>query len=140
MNREALANRTDRAIKGVQAEAAALAKRLGLSTDGLKEFYDRNSDVNWLLRLEAIHGLLKDANSATAPTAEIPTAVDVAAQHTVAELRDLIATADYDELERLEQAESEDNGGKGRTTVFAAIEKRRQQLLDEIPAESEDAA
>jgi 3-hydroxyisobutyrate dehydrogenase-like beta-hydroxyacid dehydrogenase len=133
MNREALLNRTDAAIKGVQAEAVTLAKRLGLDASGIKDFYDRSSGVNWLLRLEAIHTLLKDANAATSPAAEIPTPADVAQGHTVAELLPIIAEADADQLDRIEQAEKD---GKDRAGVHNAIEKRRLQLLEELENEA----
>jgi hypothetical protein len=136
MNKSILAERTVDAIRGIQTEADTLAKRLKLDVEPVRDFYDRQNGVDSLLRLEAIYGVLKAANDATSPAAEIPTPTEVAAQHTVAELRDLIATADADALDRLEAAESEDNGGKGRKTVFDAIEKRRVQLLDELPNEA----
>jgi hypothetical protein len=138
MNKQILAIRTQTAVQHILAEARTAAVRFGLQeeADALAAVPGKDKDVAMMLRLEGIGRIWAKMNAATSPAAEIPTPSGLAAQHTVAELRDIIAEADAAQLDRLEKAESEEEGGKGRTTVFQAIEKRRAHLLDELPNEA----
>jgi hypothetical protein len=130
-----LAARAPMARDRIAAAAQLLAKRFGIELGGPPPGRPpvRDPHTRAMLAQEDAADLLERLLEATSPAADIPTPADVAQGHTVAELLPIIAEADADQLDRIEQAEKD---GKDRAGVHNAIEKRRLQLLEELENEA----
>lgn len=126
------------ALKSTIDAVAVLERRFGVPFDAATA--SRNSSdpmVRALFQREAVAAFLVDLAAATAPNQPSPPPSEIAAAMTVAQLRDLIAESEPEELDRLEAAEQ---AGENRKGVFTAIEKRREAFADRDAAEVEAEA